>query len=121
MQSIMYLITTNKLDSCSINIKNPFVENNKIDLVLAQLYHPSIDVNIVNSTPFIKINLSLECTIESSGQYFDYNNQENIKILKNEIQNFLNIQFKDYLYLISKKYNSDIVGFRRNFINQISN
>ena len=71
-----------------------------------------ININVINGSPFISISVFPEGTILSSGQSFDFTNNNNIKIVQNSVNSYLTQNIKDYLYKITKDYNSDIVGFK---------
>lgn len=110
-QTIAHLIITNELDSCMINIQNPFNETDTIDLNLKKISTPTIDVSIINNTPFINVDISLEGSINSSGEEFNYTIAENIKTVEQSANEHIESLLKEYLYSISKEYNSDIAGF----------
>lgn len=110
-QTIAHLMIKGDLDSCMISIENPFNENDAIDLNLRKTTNPIIDVELINNTPFITLNFSVEGSINSSGEEFDYTLLENIKEVEQSANEHLESIIKEYLYTISKEYNSDIIGF----------
>lgn len=110
-QTVAHLIVTNELDSCMISIDNPFHEGNVIDLNLRKITTPNIDVNLINNTPFISIQVDIEASINSSGEQFDYTILENIKLVEKSTSEYLESLINEYLYTISKDYNSDIAAF----------
>ena len=61
--------------------------------------------------PFIKVNSSVRCKIKSTSKEFDYSSSNNISIIKNAVDKYLSNLIKDYLYKISREYNSDIAYF----------
>ena len=65
--------------------------------------------------PLISINIFPEGNILSSGKSFDYTNTDNIKIVENAVNSYIKTNTKEYLYKITKEYNSDIVGFKGAF------
>lgn len=111
LQTIAHLIIKNELDSCMISIESPFNKNDIIDLNLKKTTKPTIDVNLINNTPFITIDFSIEASINSSGEGFDYTLEENIRTVEKSANEFLERLIKEYLYIISKEYDSDIIGF----------
>ena len=113
IETIAHLLITNDLKTCNIAINNPYKENETIDLNIKRVKPTNVDVSLVNNTPFIKIEASLECSINSSGSEFDYTSHNNVRIIEHSIENYLEKTLYDYLYIISKKYNSDIIGFSR--------
>lgn len=110
--SISHLIVTNDLDTCTITIDNPFEENEKLDLDISLYKNTEIKIDIINGSPFITLTIYPEGTIRSSGSIFNYIDNNNITSVEHATTNYLEKILKDYLYTISKKYNSDIVGFK---------
>lgn len=111
LQTIAHLIITNELDSCMISIENPFNDEDIIDLNLKKTTTPVIDVDLINDTPFITINISIDGSINSSGEEFDYTIPQNIKTIEYATNSYLEDLLKEYLYTIAKDYHSDIIGF----------
>lgn len=110
LDTISHLIITGKLDSCTITVENPFAENSLIDLDLYKIVRPNMDINVIDNTPYINIDVELNANISSSGKSFDYTNKDNIKQVEESANNFITNMLKSYLYKISKKYDSDILG-----------
>ncbi len=110
--SIAHLITTNDLEESVITLDNPFLEGEKIDLKMSLYKDTDIDIQLINNTPFISISVYPEGAVLSSGNNFNYIDNENIKKLENNINNYIEKLLNDYLYTISKEYNTDIVGFK---------
>lgn len=110
--SISHLIVTNDLDTCTITIDNPFENNEKLDLDVSLYKDTDIKIDIINGSPFISLTIYPEGTIRSSGSIFNYIDNNNIKSVEHATSAYLEKILKDYLYTITKKYNSDIVGFK---------
>lgn len=110
-QTIAHLMINNELDSCVISIQNPIHRGDIIDLNIRKTKPPKIATTLINQTPFITIDISLEASIDSSGQDFDYTILENIKAVEESANKYLENLLKEYLYAISKDYNSDISSF----------
>lgn len=110
--SIAHLITTNNLNLCTITINNPFEAAEMIDLEVSLYKDTQIDVNIINGTPLISLTVYPEGTIKSSGSIFNYIDNAKIQSVENATSKYLEKLLDDYLYSISKKYNSDIIGFK---------
>ena len=99
------------IDGLVIEDSNPFNEEDIIDLNLKKTTIPIINVDLINNTPFITINISIDGSINSSGEEFDYTLPQNIKMIENATNSYLENLIKEYLYTISKDYHSDIIGF----------
>ena len=109
-ESIAHLIVTDDLKTSVISIENPFIENEFMDLDL-ELKNTDINVNLVNNMPYIKVDSSVLCKIKSASKEFDYSSSNNISIIKNAVDEYLSNLIEDYLYKISREYNSDIAYF----------
>lgn len=109
--TIAHLMIKDDLDSCMISIESPFNKTDIIDLNLRKNTKAMIDVNLINNTPFISIQFSVEGSINSSGEDFNYTILDNIKAVEQSANEYLEGLLKEYLYMISKEYDSDIVGF----------
>lgn len=110
--AIAHLLITNKLKESIITLDNPFEENSKIDLFLGIRKNCNPEVAIINGTPFISIDIFTGASIKTSGENFDYTSTENIKIVEKQAKEYLENLISDYLYRISKEYNSDIFNFQ---------
>lgn len=111
MNSISHLIVTNELNTCILTIDNPFDSQEKLDLEVSLYKNTKNQVQIINGTPYITIEVYPEGTIRSSGSTFNYIDYSNIEIVENALNSFLEKNLKEYLYAITKTYNSDIAGF----------
>ncbi len=110
LSSIAHLIMKKELNESSISIGSPFEENEKIDLELSLYKETNIDIDLINGTPFVCIDVYPEGSITSSGKTFDFINYDNIKSVEDATNKYLESLIKEYLYNISKNFNSDIIG-----------
>ncbi len=111
LRTIAHLMVTNNLKACMLPLNSPFNENGVIDVNIKKLQSPDIDVSIKDNHPFIKIDLRLQGSINSSGEEFDYTNRDNIKKLEEACNHYIETLVNEYLDTITKEYNSDIAGF----------
>lgn len=111
LDSISHLIVTNKLDNCIITTENPFQDSEYMDLDVTLYKDTEINIDLINGTPLISIKVYPEGTIKSSGSTFNYIDNENISSVENTVNDYFNNILKNYLYSITKTYNSDIAGF----------
>lgn len=111
ISSIAHLIVTKNLNECVLTIDSPFEEDEKIDLELTLYKDTNIDIDVINGTPFISIDVYPEALISSSGRKFDFVNQDSIKQVEEATNKYLSTILKDYLYNMTKNFNSDIAGF----------
>lgn len=111
METICHLIVTDNLESCILPIPDPFNINSNVDLRIDKLRAPKIDVEFINGSPYITIEVFLEGIGLSLDENTDYNSDEDIKILNIYAEEYLKLQITEYLYKTSKEYRSDISGF----------
>ena len=71
LDSISYSLITDRLESATITVKNPKNPDQLIDVLIKQIKEPEINCNIINSYPFIELNLSLEYDVLSSTYEID--------------------------------------------------
>lgn len=117
IETVCYLILSNKLDNCSISIPSPFENNGSIDLYLYLNHSPKIKVSISNGTPYVTVNASLDAKISSLNSSSSNLNTNLTSDLANQIEisaeNYLTNQIYEYLYKTSTEFNSDITGIGR--------
>lgn len=111
LSSIAHLMVKNDLNECVLTINSPFDENEKVDLKTSLYKDTDIDINLINGTPYISIEVFPEASIYSSGKNFDFLNDENIKKVEEATNSYIANLLKNYLYDITKNFNSDIVDF----------
>ena len=61
---------------------------------------------------YITIDVHPKGSIRSSGSVFNYINNENIKKLENATDIYISNIIKDYVYRLTKEYNTDVIGFK---------
>ena len=111
IETICHLIITNKLKSCDISVPNPLTENSNIDLKINPKRNSKINVDFINGTPFISIEVFLEGYGRTLNSDIDYSSAEDLKKINKSAEQYLKIQLENYLYKTSKEFNSDIAGF----------
>mgnify|MGYP002625718899 CR=1 FL=1 len=114
IDTISYLLIEGTLHNCTINIPDPFNENSLISLSLKQTAPPKKNVEIVNNTPFITVNIPLEANILTLNTNSDYTNNDNLDIISKYANSYLENHISKYLYKTSREFNSDISSFGRN-------
>lgn len=111
IETICHLISTNDLRSCTISIPNISTINSNIDLQIKQRKNTKINVDFINNTPYITLNVYLEGYGLSLDENIDYSSEEDIKALNLYAEEYMKAQLENYLYKTSKTFNSDIAGF----------
>ena len=119
--SICHLLLTNKLNNCVITFPNPLDISSNIDLKLEMEKNTKNRVNFVNYSPYISSEVTVKARILSIANNSDYLNNDNLNILENYLNLYLENQISKYLYKTSKELHSDIVGFGKYAIKHFSN
>lgn len=114
LDSIAHLILTNELKEALITIPNPFENSSYMDLEIKNNKRSKINTQIINNTPFIICNVYLHANIKTSGKNFDYTKNDNIEIASKYAEKFMENITLNYLYKLSREYNSDVLEFQRN-------
>lgn len=110
VETIAHLILKKDLNECMLTIDSPFEEDEKLDLEVSLYKETDIDINLINGTPFVSIDIYPEGFISSSGKNFDFINNNNIGLVESATNKYVGNLVKNYLYNITKNYNSDIIG-----------
>lgn len=111
IESLCYSIISNKLENCMITIPNPNSPNEAVDISLSMKKNTKSTVELVNNTPYIKINASLEGHVTSASETSNYSSSQVLEDLSNASSKYLQSQISAYLYKTSKDFKSDINGF----------
>ena len=111
IDTICHLMMTNELKSCVFTIPHFEQANEYIDLDVRLYKSTQIDAEILNGTPFFSINIFPKASILNSGKGYDFSDNKSIKQIEEVANRYIKSITKQYLYKISKDYNSDIVGF----------
>lgn len=122
IETICHSIITNNLKSCNISIPDPQTPNNTIDLYLYQQNKTNTSVSIVNGSPSVSCNISLNARILSMEKDSSYQTEDRIYQIQESANLYMQQQVLAYLYKTSKDLNSDIAGIGKkavsNFITQ---
>lgn len=110
--TLAHSICTNKLESATITIDNPFDEGHFVDLDIELYKKTDVAINIINGTPYIELDVYPKGAIRSSGSVFNYIDNDNITKLEDATNKYLKNVITDYLYDITKEYNTDVIGFK---------
>jgi len=111
LETLSHLIITNKLESANINIPNPFDFNANISVYISLNKRTKNSVEIINNYPYIESEVFLIGNISSIDGSIDLTKPENIKILNNYINEYIETNILSYLYKTSHDLKSDIAEF----------
>lgn len=113
IETICHQIISDKLHTCIISIPSPFEKDDYISLRLRQTKNTKVKVKFVNGSPYITSDVYIEARILSMDKGAKYLDHDSIEKLEKYANSYLKDHLYNYLYKISKVYNSDIDGFGR--------
>jgi spore germination protein KC len=111
LETLCFLLITDKLDTCSISVPSPFESNNEIDLSVRKNKNAKITVELINGSPYITVELYLDAHGLTLNDTIDYTSVNDIKLLENSANQYIKTEVTNFLYKTSLEFNSDIVGF----------
>ena len=111
MDSICHLLCTNEFKSSTISIPSPFNQNELIDLFIQADGKNDIKVSIINGSPYIHVKVHLLSYVNSMDYGLDLTSFENIQLVQEYAEAYLESKLLDYLYTTSKQFHSDIANF----------
>lgn len=116
LDTISHLLVTNKLKSCILTFDSPFKSGEFIDMEITKLYRKTkTNISLINNSPFIEIDIYPKCYISSSGKNYDYTKDADITKLEKTTDAYIQGIVTNYLYTITKQYDSDIAEFGKKF------
>lgn len=107
------------LNSFVLSIPEPTNSNNenssdkKIDLLIMPKSKKKINAQIINGSPYIKIDIELSAKIYSLSKNSNYEDTTVLSSISNSCNKYLESLISDYLYKTSKEFKSDINGLGR--------
>ena len=110
IESLCYLIVTNKFKNATISIPSPFEETKYISLFLYKA-NSNNNVQFINNSPFISCNVQIKCRVKSASSNIDYTNKDTVQKIEEYANSYFSSQILDYLYKTSNVYKSDVSGF----------
>lgn len=110
IETVCFHILKNNINSFIISIPKHEDTGSKIDLLLTPKGDTKIKVNIVNNSPYIKIDGSFNAKIYSMDENDSYLSSNVLNSISNSCNNYLENVLLDYLYKTSIDFKSDING-----------
>ncbi len=111
IETLCYLIVTNKLENATITIPNPFNLNSTVALYVRLNKDTQNKVSFVNGYPFIECDVSIAGDILSLDGSIDLTNSNNVDMLNSYVNKYLEDIINSYLYKTSKEFKADISNF----------
>lgn len=110
-ETMCHLLIQNEIENCNISIPNPENSKESIDLYVYNKSNPKINVQIINGSPFITLDMKLEAKILSFDDTAEYMQKEQLEAVSNSANQYIQKIFSNYLYKTSKEFYSDINDF----------
>lgn len=110
METVCFHILNNNINSFLISLPNPYIKDSKIDILLTPKAHTKIKVDIINNTPYIKINVAFSAKIYSMNKNSSYLDKDVLSTIANSCNKYLENVLSEYLYKTSLDLKSDING-----------
>lgn len=111
IDTLCHLIVTSKLKSGIISVPSPFDQNSSIDLLINIEKNTKNKVKLINNSPYITVNASINARILSVSGNSQSLDEKNIETLEKEINKYLENKISNYLYKTSLEFNSDVCAF----------
>ena len=111
LETICFLLVSDKIESCTISVPSPFETESEIDLLIRKSKNSKISVEIINGSPYISVDLFLEAHGLTLNETVDYTSIKDIKQIESSSEKYLKSLITNFLYKTSKEFNSDISGF----------
>ena len=112
IEAISHLILYNRFKNATVSIPSPFNDADYISLYIYKA-KSNIDVDLINSSPYITANVKLDMRLLTSSQNANYMTDENKKLIEEYASSYFLAHINDYFYKTSKQLNSDVCKFGR--------
>ena len=113
LETLCFLVTKNKVNEFLISVPDPENKNEYIDIYMLPNNNSNISVNIINGTPYIKIDYKFDGRIHSMKKNSNYLDNSVLQKISDSCNSYLESAIKSFLYKTSKNYNTDIAEFGR--------
>lgn len=120
IETVCFHIIKNNINSFIISVPSPEDNKTKIDLLVTPKDDTKIKVNIVNGSPYIKINSRFKAKIYSMDENASYLNPDVLTSLSNTCNRYLEDVLLNYLYKTSVEFKSDINGIGKYALSNFS-
>lgn len=114
------MLLRNELNSFLITIPSAENDEEYLDLSVNKYNATKIDIELLNGSPHIQINVPLSAKIASIGSNSNYLKNNKLKQISNYAKSYLESNISSYLYKTSKEFNSDINGFGKTALKHFS-
>lgn len=108
LETLSFSILRNDINTFMVSIPRPENSNEFLDIYLYASMPPSFNVDIVNNTPYIKVDIQLNGGISTSSYNTNYLNSDYLEKISLYTNSYLESIISNYLFKTSKDFESDI-------------
>lgn len=119
-ETLYHLLIQNKLESCHISIPRSEAQETPIDLYVYNRKKPKMELELVNGTPFIHLDMNLEAKVLSADATSSNISEAALKEYEVSANQYIKKKIEHYLYRTSTELQSDIDGFGRHTLSKFS-
>lgn len=116
LETICHSMVTNILKRCTISMTSPFNDDDIVSLTFIRDKNTKNTVSLVNGSPYINVEIYLNANIISANPDVDFSKTENLELVSDAANTYIENQVTNFLYKTSKEYKSDICGFGKYLI-----
>ncbi len=120
IETVCFHILKNNLNGFIISVPEPEDNNSKIDLLITPKANTKIKVNLINGSPYIKIDTSFYAKMYSMDENASYLNPNTLESISNICNKYLEDILLNYLYKTSVDFKSDISGIGKYALSNFS-
>ena len=120
IETVCFHILKNNINSFIISVPSPEDNTSKIDLLVTPKGSTKIKVDIVNGSPYIKIDGAFNAKVYSMDENASYLNPDVLASLSNTCNRYLEDVLLSYLYKTSVEFKSDISGIGKYALSNFS-
>lgn len=120
IETVCFHILKNNINSFIISVPSPEDNTSKIDLLVTPKGSTKIKVDIVNDSPYIKIDGAFNAKVYSMDENTSYLNPDVLVSLSNTCNRYLEDVLLSYLYKTSVEFKSDISGIGKYALSNFS-
>lgn len=112
-ETLYHLLICNEIENCYLAVPSYQINDKPIDLYLYNKKAPKINVEFINGTPFISLDINLYAKILSMDNYSSDMSDDKIRQYTNSANQYIKKNIEEYLYRTTTEFHSDIDGFGR--------
>ena len=111
LETLCHMIVSNKVDTFLITVPYDENTNTTIDLSATLSKRSKLNVDIINGTPYITVDIYVDANILTIEDNTDYLDVSFLNTISNSTDSYLKSSILGYLYKTSKQFKSDIDCF----------